>query len=81
MPPCLHMRVLEGGGWICQDGMSCDGVCKFKRRASQTHIRRFLVPRLGGEGEGTPLCAYFDRLLRFVLCRRRLLVLIMVCDE
>jgi hypothetical protein len=73
------MRVLEGGGWICQDGMSCDGVCKFKRRASQTHIRRFLVPRLGGKG--IPLCGYFDRLLRFVLCRLRLLVLMMVFDE
>jgi hypothetical protein len=62
MLPCLHMRVLEGGGRICQDGMSCDGVFKFKRRASQTHIRLFLVPRLGGGGA---LCAYFDRLLRF----------------
>jgi len=77
MLPCLHMRVLEGGGRICQDGMSCDGVFKFKRRASQTHIRLFLVPRLGG----VPFAPISIACYAFVLCRRRLLVLMMVFDE
>jgi hypothetical protein len=64
MLPCLHMRVLEGGGRICQDGMSCDGVFKFKRRASQTHIRLFLVPRLG---MGCPL-RLFRSLVTLLSC-------------
>jgi hypothetical protein len=47
--------------------MSCDGVFKFKRRASQTHIRLFLVPRLG---RGSPFAPISIAYYVLVLCRR-----------